>query len=243
MKKRPIISMIAVLAILATMFCACGTSSALNPNGKEAENTAENIGTADKSLEQYGMDVINLMDEMLRSDEYLTMMTSAAEFQDIVEEMRTGDYAEPENVYKIAIPNDVLGSMLQVLGEDTGVLDGMSDTLYKALNKKVAAGMVNQLNAQAGVTHLALTSIFTANKVFVSDEADQDYIYLYTFENGYPIVVTFTMGEGGAVTASGSFFMNEEISFESVDEVKSLLEQVGITSEIVAEEAVTVEEK
>ena len=233
MKKRPIISMIAVLTILATMLCACGGSSAANSNGKEA--------AADKSLEQHGMDVISLMDEMLRSDEYLSMMTSATEFQEIVEEMRSGDYTEPENVYKISIPEDTLGTMMATLGEDTGVLDGMSDTLYDTLNKKVTAGMINQINAQSGVTYLALTSIFTAGKTFVNDEMEQDFMYLYTFENGYPIFVTFTMGEGGAVTASGSFFMNKEMSFESVTDVESLLEQVGLMLEIVEAEAVTVE--
>lgn len=229
MKKRPIISMITVLTILATMLCACGGSSAANSS------------TSNKSLNQHGMDVISLMDEMLRSDEYLSMMTSATEFQEIVEEMRNGDYAEPENVYKISIPEDTLGTMMAALGEDTGVLDGMSDTLYDTLNKKVTAGMINQINAQSGVTYLALTSIFTAGKTFVSDELEQDFVYLYAFENGYPIFVTFTMGEGGAVTASGSFFMNKEMSFESVDDVESLLEQVGLMPEIVEAEAVTME--
>lgn len=229
MKKRPIISIIAVLTILVAMLCACGDSSATNSP------------TSDKSLNRHGMDVINLMDEMLRSDEYLAMMTSATEFQEIVEEMRNGDYTEPENVYKISVPKDTLGTMMAALGEDTEMFKGMSDTLYDTLNKKVTAGMINQINAQSGVTYLALTSIFTAGKTFVSDEIEQDFMYLYTFENGYPIFVIFTMGEGGAVTASGSFFMNKEISFESVDDVESLLEQVGLMPEIVEAEAVTVE--
>lgn len=229
MKKRPIISIIAVLTILATVLCACGDSSAVNS------------ATFDKSLNRHGMDVINLMDEMLRSDEYLAMMTSATEFQEIVEEMRNGDYTEPENVYKISVPEDTLGTMMAALGEDAGVLKGMSDTLYDTLNKKVTAGMINQINAQSGVTYLALTSIFTARKTFVSDEMEQDFMYLYTFENGYPIFVIFSMGEGGAVTASGSFFMNKEISFESVDDVESLLSQVGLMPEVVEAEAVTVE--
>ena len=44
-----------------------------------------------------------------------------------------------------------------------------------------------------------------------ADEITADTIYLYTFENAVPVAVSFTVGEGNTISASGTFLIAEEL--------------------------------
>ena len=55
----------------------------------------------------------------------------------------------------------------------------------------------------------------------------EDVIYIYTFEKGYPVAVTFTVGENGAVSAGGNFVMYEEFTCGSSEEVQEFFCEFG----------------
>lgn len=230
MKRKPHFTMIAVITILAVMLCACAGTK------KAANGETNSIETAEKSLYEQGLDVVALMTEMVQSEDYVSMMTSSAEMQELALEVGDGDYTTPAKVYKIAIPEDYLNSLLTgVLEEEQDILSGMSDSLYDYLNQKMTMSMANQISAQSGVNALALSSVLTVSKTFVSKELQKDSLYLYTFDNGYPVLVSFSMGEGGAVTATGNFLIDTKWTFESIDDVKEMLGEMYFVAEDIEE--------
>ena len=58
-------------------------------------------------------------------------------------------------------------------------------------------------------------------KNFRQRNADENVIYLYTFDHAVPIAVTFTVGENKAVSASGVFVMYDLFT---ADEIKSFFD-------------------
>lgn len=57
-------------------------------------------------------------------------------------------------------------------------------------------------------------------------------IYLYTYENGNPVAVTFIAGEDGAVSASGTFVICDALTFESAEDVEAFFEEVEVEVEV-----------
>lgn len=225
MKKRSLIFFM-IFMLLGTFLGGCGNSSKENPA----------VAGTDKSIYEHGLDLIALMEAMVQSEVYSDMMTSSGEISALAEEMRSGDYTVPEKVFVISIPEDCLEMLLSAWGEEKELREELPAPLYDSLNKKITTAFVNQFNAQSGATYLALSSIYTASKTFVSTELEKDVIYLYTFENGYPIFVTFVKGEGGAVAATGGFLMNQDIELQTAEDVENLLDAVGFQTEGTVEE-------
>ena len=70
------------------------------------------------------------------------------------------------------------------------------------------------------------SSVCTVGKTFVNENATEDVIYLYTYENALPVAVTFTIGEDQAVSASGVFVMYDGFTCGSADEIKSFFSDI-----------------
>ncbi len=199
------------------------------------ENTAPESATelspsSTKSLYRHGMDVVALMDEMLRNDFYLKAMSGSSDIQAKADELARGNYTNPKAVYQIT-PLPFTSLMVLLEGKVDG-LGELSPTLLEHLDTKSAPALLNRLNAMDGALTLATTSVYTAGKTFVSGMVTENIIYLYTFEEGYPIAITFTKGEGGAVSATGTFLMTDTISTESLEELKSSLQELAMLLKI-----------
>ena len=205
------------VAALAFMFSAC-TGGVQNEAGEE------------KSLYDHGIEVISLLDEMIRDDTYGQMMSGSSEIQTVADEIKTGNYTTPQAVYKISVPEDIISSILTVAGGDTSMISEMSEALQADLNKRMLSSISSQINSMQGVTYLAASSLYTADKTFVSHETEEDTIYLYTFENGFPVMVTFHPGEDGSMTAHAVFLLDENLASAAEQDIEELLGTVYILS-------------
>ncbi|MBQ7776954.1 MAG: hypothetical protein IJ379_13645 [Lachnospiraceae bacterium] len=210
--------------ILSLAGCQAKENSTENSvsNDTPTQNSAtESSPSTDKSLYQHGMDIVALMDEMLRSEIYLSTMTGSSEIQAKAEEIARGNYSSPKTVYEITPPT--FNKLLALLEEEIAGMDQLSPALQENLNNRSTSAFLTQLNAMNGTTSLATVSVFTGSKTFVSGMLTENLIYLYTFEEGYPIAVTFTKGEGGAVAASGLFLLSDKVSVESIEALEQSL--------------------
>lgn len=178
-----------------------------------------------KSLYEHGMDVVALMEEMVNSSDYGNLVGNAEPIEELRLEIAAGDYTAPQAVYEVDFP--AMGDVL-ALGDIT-ILDGFSDSLKKQLDNRSASAFVNLINSWNGVAALATASVYTAGKTFVSSETDENVFYVYTFQNGYPIAVVFTVGEDGAVSATGTFLMLEGFDAESAELLQSMLNRAGFS--------------
>lgn len=197
MKKFSIVIFAFLLALTMT---ACGKNH--NSHNEEA-------------LFDLGIEVTKTMQEMVYSDEYISLYT-AIEFEDEIVKFQATDYDSPIAVYSVEMPNvkDVLSKLGSENIED---YDKLSDNLKEQLDHRVSfSSIISSINAQSGTNAMALCSLLTATKYDKDVELDKNITYLYVFEEGIPIAVTFTKSG----YANGQFLLlNDSNSYEDICEI------------------------
>ena len=210
-----------LVMLMAVMLSACGNS----------KSTTE---TSNSSAYQKGLEIVAILDEMVKSDSYLQLYTASPEIQEISKNIATGDYTEPLTVYQLSFSDGSLGTLAEALGGNAG-MEGMSEELARTVEQKMVGAVVSQVNAMGGATNLAAMSICTAGKTFVNEELSEDVIYLYVYENAAPAAVTFVRGDDGTVSATGTFLLSEELNTESEQAVSEFFGELGVKVSVVTE--------
>lgn len=129
----------------------------------------------------------------------------------------------PKAVYAISVIDDSLTAMA---GLDQ--LDHAPAELKAFLMQRILGSLMTQVNGMSGVENLAASSICTAGKTFVHENLAEDVIYLYTYENAFPVAVTFTAGEDQAVSANGVFVLYDGFTCGSAEEIKSFFSYITV---------------
>ncbi len=173
-------------------------------------------GTKTKSLYEQGLEVVSLMSEMTRSEEYIDLFIGNSDLNSVIQNISTGDYTVPKAVYAISVTDESLAALEGLYG-----VGNVSGELESYLTDKIFTTLMTQINSRSGVQNLAAASACAAQKTFVNENVDKNVIYLYTYENAVPAAVTFVVGEDSAVSASGVFVLYDEFPCGSVDEIKS----------------------
>lgn len=168
-----------------------------------------------KTLYEQGLDVASLMVEATRTEKYVEIYSSSSELGKMIKEIGEGDYETLEAVYAITIDDEKFRGILEVDNYNE-----ISERLQAALRNRMFGSLITQINGMGGTEELAVSSICTHGKTFVDDSITDNTIYLYVYEDALPIAVTFTVGEDGAVSASGTFIMYDGFSCGSVEEVE-----------------------
>ena len=207
--RNILICAVIILALaMALSFSACGS------NKDHAET---------KSLYAQGLEVVQLMAEMTNTEAYIDIHTGDSAIKDIIQSISNGDYSAPKAVYAISITDENLTAMAEL-----GNLDNASEELKSVLMQRVLGSLIPQINGMSGVENLAASSVCTLSKTFVDENAAENVIYLYTYENATPVAVTFTVGEDQAVSASGVFVMYDGFTCGSADEIKSFFSDITV---------------
>lgn len=180
--------------------------------------------SAGKSLYDHGLEVVAMMEEMASSDTYLTMQTGNSDILALLEEAAGSDFSQPQAVYAIHLPREAL---LAMVGAVSGSL---SDALSSYLCTRGGAAMFTQVNAYAGAETLAAASLCAAGKTFVSDEAVENVVYLYTYPDAPPAAVAFAPGEDGSVSASGTLILYEGFRPQSGQDISDFFG--GLVSQV-----------
>ena len=207
--RNILICAVIILALaMALSFSACGS------NKDHAET---------KSLYAQGLEVVQLMAEMTNTEAYIDIHTGDSAIKDIIQSISNGDYSAPKAVYAISITDENLTAMAEL-----GNLDNASEELKSVLMQRVLGSLIPQINGMSGVENLAASSVCTVGKTFVDENATENAIYLYTYENATPVAVTFTVGEDQAVSASGVFVMYDGFTCGSAYEIKSFFSDITV---------------
>lgn len=181
------------------------------------------------SLEIRGMQIISMLEEIAESEDYLSIYSSDSDIMSIINSFAEGDHSDPATIYRLTLSEETVKSLC-----GTDILTSLSPELQAFLESRVQASIINIANARGGSTALAATSICTAGKTFVSDEISSDTIYLYTFENAVPVAVSFTVGEGNTVSATGTFLIAEELNTDSPETIREFFSEIDLAVEVVS---------
>lgn len=216
MKKLVALVLVCIMVVLSLSAC--------NPTGSNpTESTPVEGGAETKSLYVQGLDVVRRMHEITKNEEYLNILTGDNEINTIIKGISTGDYSTPKAVFAISISDADLVAMAEL-----DRVENASDELKTLMLNRVFTALITQINSISGVKELAASSVCTAGKAFVNENATGRVIYLYTYENARPVAVTFVAGEDNIVSASGVFIMYDGFTCGSVDEIKDFFGNVTV---------------
>lgn len=206
---------VVVLPALVLSLSACGNNKS---------------NTKTKSLYEQGLEIVQLMTEMTQ---YADVYTWSSEVLSVTQNIGNGDYTAPKAVYEISVSDENVAAMAELMTLGLG-LDRASEGLKSCFMQSVFSSFIARINAKGGADNLAAASICTIGKMFVNENVNENVMYLYTYENAVPAVVTFLVGEDHAISASGEFVMYNEFTCGSADEVKSFFQDTfpGILVEV-----------
>lgn len=238
MKRKTILSL---AGMLVAAICLAGCSEAGNSGKdsqqaveessekKQEEEAKEETATGEKhaveSLKDRGLEVVGLLNEKLHSEAYTQLVASSAITEsELFQELRQIDFSKVENVYKITFSKESLESLLKLFGEADIELEPMSDTIKESLQTQMIESFFTSLVAKkSGSMALAVQGTFSAELLFVDPEKDTNSIYLFSYQNAYPVAVSFTRSDDGAVKAKACIVMIKDFKAGTVDEVKNSL--------------------
>lgn len=170
-----------------------------------------------------GIEIVEKMAEMVNNEEYISYYTYSSQLKELVNKIAEGNYDLPKNVYKITL----LPGFFQEMADSYDMnIDGISESLQEDLEKKMISSIGSFVNGISGTEAVAVSSIVSAGGCFVCDGVTEHLIYIYIFEGGYPVFVSFNPGKDGAVSASGSFILNDKFKDMNEDIIKELMENM-----------------
>ena len=204
MKKLIVFALALVVMVLSLSACI------------DNESNAET-----KSLYAQGLEIVQIMSEMTQTEEYVAIHTGDSEIKTIIQDISTDDYSSPKAVYAISISDGNLSAMAEL-----NSLGNVSEELKTFLMNRAIGSLMTQINGMSGVEKLAASSVCTVGKTFVNENATDNVIYLYIYENALPIAVTFTIGDNQTVSASGVFVMYDEFTCGSAAEIKAFFKDI-----------------
>ena len=211
MKKIITIIFAALAAIMILSFAGC----------------SDNENNSGKSLYDHGLELVALVEEMAKSEEYMAIYTGSPRISEIASEFGKGDYSSPKTVYGLAPAAEFL-----TLYKSSDEINGLSEDLKDMISNKTIAALVTQVNAMGGAENLAATTVCTAGKTFVNSEINDTAIYIYVYENGFPVAVTFTAGEDSTVSASAMFISYDEFPTASAQQIADFFDGAVTAAEI-----------
>ena len=176
-----------------------------------------------KSLYAHGLEVVSMLSEMTRSENFIGIYTANSEIKDIILALGNHPYETPDAVYAITVPEDALMGMAELSN-----LEGASEELKSYLMQRVMASLMSQINAMSGVENLAASSVCTVGKTFVSENATENVIYIYVYEGTAPVAVTFTLGEDHTVSATGTFIFYDGFTCGSAEEIQGVFSAIAV---------------
>ena len=224
MKKFLAFVLALMIVVLGMSGCSSNESSENNESNESNENSESNESnesnesskTETKSLYAHGLELVQLMSEMTLSEEYVDISIGDSNIKTVIQDISTGDYSAPKAVYAITISDEYLATMVEL--DNFG---NASKELKNLLKKRIFSALITQINSWSGSENVAAASVCTAGKTFVNENATNNVIYLYTYENAKPVAVMFTAGEDQTVSANGVFVLYDEFTCGSADEIKA----------------------
>ena len=176
---------------------------------------------AEPDYYRIGLKVTALMSEMMDSEAFLSILTRPEYFSEVLGKVNTHDYDRPVAVYSVTMsdPMAFLEWMFRDEEEVRELWDSLSPALQEQLLMRIGIQTLGPLfNSRAGSEYLSLFNVATA---VIQDEgltAQKSCVYLYVFEEGVPILVSF-----GYRAASGSFFYIPKESRGSLEDIIAYL--------------------
>lgn len=162
------------------------------------------------------------LDRLANCDEYVGMMSGSEEITKQVEQWAEHSHNELVAAYRMTISQEKVDSMLTLGGVDVAAL---SQELRGEMLKRLASSAATMINARAGVSALAASSVLTTSVAFQTENLTDAALYLLCYKEATPVMVSFCPGEEGVATATVSY-LAVDVTPEALDELMEPLREL-----------------
>lgn len=212
--KRFLTLLLALCLALSLCGCELKTSTITKTEG---------VTVGDALLYGQGLELAELLEEMLSSGEYFQLMTDSQEISDVIMPYMRTDFSEPGSAYRITLSEDAIPLLMDAGDVD---MDKFSEPLREFLEHRVLNSVPTMLNAQGGSSVLAAASICTISHTWAGESLEQDCYLLYFYPDACPIAVAFCGGDG-FVEGSATLLLGGNVTEDSLDEVAGMFSELG----------------
>ena len=173
---------------------------------------------------QAGMETVAMMSEMVNNKDFVLMLSVSDRTDGIRETVNTGDYGSPTAVYSVRLGD--VRSLLErnYQPEDLERWNRLPGALQDQFLKRVSVqSLCNIINGRTGTEQLAFANLVTAIVRNDSLPGGEPLSYLYFFEKGTPILVTF-----GYHGSTGIFLFLPEEMRTAPETLQGVLQEFGL---------------
>lgn len=193
--------------------------------GREAGSGGDTEGfVTDEALYGRGMELAELLEEMLSSPEYFDLMGGADRLGEVIVPLMRADLSEPESAYIVELSPDALPLLMSAADAD---LDSIPGVLRDFLERRMISSVPSILNSQQGAEALAAASILTVSGTWPDGELDSGRYLILNYPYVCPVMVCF-WGENGVVSGTAAMLIGSALEEDTMDGVHELFGYLGI---------------
>lgn len=215
-KKQIWLLYVAVLCLCLLAGCGSGTEK----DGDKADAGSE----MSSSLYDEGLELVSDIHELANDENYIELMGFTSDLREHIDKIAASDYDTPSGVYRVSNAGDIWS--LAVLGYELEE-GAMSEAAHRYL-ENTGARIVNLLiGKMGGAEQLATASTLRTSSCFVDAMLAEPEMYVYTYENAYPVFVSFVPGKNGAVSAYAQCLYLEDMYGADAEKINEAVSGTG----------------
>jgi hypothetical protein len=177
--------------------------------------------TSSVPLYDRGSSLIQDMHTIINDENYRRMIGVTEELEATVLQLADMDYTQPKAVYRITNLDDFINLTMYMSEVDENLFNGEAK---EYADKTVEANLGTTIMSKvSGTMALAASSLVRKTDLFVDSSVTESEVYVYIYDEAYPVFVSFTPGEDGAVSATGTYVIVDDLIGADADKTGNTL--------------------
>lgn len=189
-------------------------------------NAEAKVNSKDKAIHAQGLAIVSVMEEMVQNETWFDVFSHNKDLKKIISDEGKIGKKKLKTVYQIKINNELNSYLIEPINEKR-----LSPDLNKYFQNIIQTCIATNINTIGGADIIAASGICTYSKTFVNNDIKENTSYLYTFEKGAPILITFIVGDDNAVSAHASYIFYDGFGRKNIEEMEAILEGFGASIE------------
>lgn len=228
--KKLLTFLLALCLVMGLCGCQVITKEIIERDATAAEGTVlkENIDQVaaldDTALYEHGMELAELLEEMLGSPEYFELMGGSERLGQVIDPLMRADLSQPESAYLVTLSEDALPLLMDAAEVD---MDQFSDGMRDFLERRMISSVPSLLNSRQGAETLAAASILTVSDAWAGEGLEQGCYLVFNYPNACPVMVSFYGGDG-LIEGTAAMLIGEPLEEDSIEGVRELFGYLGI---------------
>lgn len=218
MKNKRRICILCTAVLMICTLCGCQSSnSGGQPDVPEVS-----------SLYEEGLALVSDMHVLASDAVYIDMISSSPDVKKNIEAAALCNYDKPSGVYCISNIKDIAKATILLSGLQNKIDSTLSETADEYIQNSAGVQLANILIARlGGAQNLAAASVIRTSSCFYNPSCTEIKVYIYAYDDAYPVIVSFIPGKNGAVSANASCVLVDSVRGAGRDKINEFLGSSG----------------